>query len=858
MSNINIDHNKFCLGPVAGSFFTIDTSSIYTRFIFKNQSGGVLDTYIASTNIVDDVLSLCYIGPTNLGNVPNMSVFVTLEKVSNSVCSVKIWEADTNIKQMNLKKNIIKYRSGSYNYNALSLCTENRKILFDDNNEGGKNYIDVNSSDFVSVGSKLFLGPSTAPNTPNATEFVYVSFIDGNRLYLSSDIVNQYLEGDSITFCDSMYLFSYSGKDEVPNKGALYRLSFYNGSVLDYNLNGVYRAVVFSRWCSYFNLLVFGVGDNMIFLDPYDFYIKNRSMNLSNFLYEYDERAYVYDVEFDGYDVFKLMDKGITYSDDGEQIIEDWANSNKYNFNKDSLLPYTHNLLMFVDKNKLIGPMDTTNIEIVARDQYNVGLLDVTVRFFINMSGDQGAVIDPDTNLIITDSNGKGSISYTNGSVYSGVTELSCKADKRSTYTGTEFVWSYTGIYSDVSVSEKPMFIFQDKELYSSSFFKSMPNSLYVDNISIAKSYFCNPLGDVNNRFPSAGDLDSTFLSQVDDFISTYYLNHHSDFNIYNNIRQLYYSWSMSFSQLKQSRHVYWYDGHFEDDLITNTKLNQFVFVEDAVPKFFSEKNNINTDIWLRLRPFSHSLNKDTLSVKIREKSFKFDTGFIDVTSSIYSFYFDAGSGLQGIELLYDPAGDFFYDSVVYVNVSVYDYNSVPNYINLDYYFIITPDFKIPYIDNLYPPIEATDVSINTGLSFYINDVGAGVDINSLYVSINSMSIIPDDIIKVDDNRYGVFFNNLSLLYSREYSIHIGVNDLSKYKNRLNFGYSFKTADSGSPIIERIYPNACNMGIDKYSDIKYLLLSGGYGLDKGSINFNVGGFNVKNRTKFNDILYRIE
>ena len=79
------------------------------------------------------------------------------------------------------------------------------------------------------------------------------------------------------------------------------------------------------------------------------------------------------------------------------------------------------------------------------------------------------------------------------------------------------------------------------------------------------------------------------------------------------------------------------------DYLWTYTDLDQFIFVEDAIPAFWSIKNPIDTDIWIRLRPFAYRLNASRVSFYVREVWFGGDTGYVDVTSQISYQYFVAG-----------------------------------------------------------------------------------------------------------------------------------------------------------------------------------------------------------------------
>jgi len=67
----------------------------------------------------------------------------------------------------------------------------------------------------------------------------------------------------------------------------------------------------------------------------------------------------------------------------------------------------------------------------------------------------------------------------------------------------------------------------------------------------------------------------------------------------------------LQLSQTYISRHLS--SGHKDD-----VDIDQFKFIEDAIPAFWSEKNSVETNIWIRLRPFAYSLNQSTLIFRVR------------------------------------------------------------------------------------------------------------------------------------------------------------------------------------------------------------------------------------------------
>jgi len=311
-------------------------------------------------------------------------------------------------------------------------------------------------------------------------------------------------------------------------------------------------------------------------------------------------------------------------------------------------------------------------------------------------------------------------------------------------------------------------------------------------------------------------------------------------------------------SQLKLSLHTHWVDGKAYDYLFTHARIDQFVFVEDAIPKFWSEKNPINTNIWIRLRPFAFSLNNSTLRMWVREVSYLGDTGYYEVTSSLSLVNFDAGGSLLGIEALYNPPTDFLYGSMVFVRIEVYDRAYIPNFIYTEYWFKITPDYKSPYLFNLSPDREDINVSVDTQIYFEIKDDGTGIDINSLECLINSIRMDPNylDIEVVSMYHIKVTYTPPEDLYfSKDYKVSVKVQDTSPNNNRLNDSYTFYTMDSNGVLITDPEPGICKGGMARFQNVSAKILADGDGIDIDSIKMQVFDKDVNPRIV--PIVYRI-
>lgn len=365
--------------------------------------------------------------------------------------------------------------------------------------------------------------------------------------------------------------------------------------------------------------------------------------------------------------------------------------------------------------------------------------------------------------------------------------------------------------------------------------------------------------------------LISNMIRLVNDFTSTNTINSLTDYIIYRKngntidvyppfvkIKQPNETGYLQISQLKLSLHTHWVDGVAYDSLFTRVKINQFVFVEDAIPKFWSEKNPINTDIWIRLRPFAFSLNNSTLRMWIRESSYNGDTGYYEVTSSLTLSNFDAGGGMLGIEALYNPPQDFLYSSLVFVRIEVYDIAYIPNFIFTEYWFKVTPDYKAPYLINLSPDREDTNVPVDSTIHFEIMDEGTGINIESLECLLNSVRMDRDYLNIEVVSRYHIIVNYNppeNLFFSKDYKVSVKVQDTSPQINRMNDSYTFYTADSTGVLIIDPNPGVCKGGMNRFQNVSVKVLADGNGVDVDSIRMQV--FNKDVHPRILPIIYRI-
>lgn len=888
--NIQLDDPNFSLAPQAGTWATLDISDQALKI--KNQTGAqVGPVYTISSGTVSNLKSLNYVGPIDYTGAIDGATFFTLEKISSTQCQIKRWELNTVGSTLDLKDTITKTTGGAYYYDVVGQAVEYYRRTFDEQNPGGIDYLEINSASRLSSGDKLFLGPSSDLDNLGAAEYVIVDTVSGTKVNLTSNITYQYDLDDDITFYKNIYLISSIGYAGDASRGTMFKLNSSTGAVLETDNKGFYQGVTACKWCPYVNAVACVASTNMLFVRPYDYYQNWKSMFLNNV--EDDEATVfdVYDIEFDNYEVYKLMRKLTLRDDNGDKSTNTWT---KYNYRQDTLLPYTNSIDLYTTKARMIGDADTTTLEIQVRDQFGVGLLNVDVDVDV-ASGDMGAVLSPIDGKVTTDANGYASVGYTSGNTYEGMTELTV-VDETGGFTGhgSAYVWNSVNIRSEQNFDIDTK-LFQrgdvDIEAYLITQIASQVEILYS---IFCKTFFTTAGGDWVNPSPYAGEIN-TYLPTLhvgsgDGPQESFVRN--TSVSLSNNIRQLeqFESWNtfrqiddwfdgflqwikqvgelnpttsgtlmapsdLQIDQLKLSQHTYWAAGTAYDYLWTQVSLNQFIFVEDAIPKFWSEKNPIDTTIWIRLRPFASDLDSTTLRFMVKESSYAGATGYRNWTSYCTITAFDAGGGIYGLDILCRPPADFHHNAVVYVHIELYDDND--NYIYTDYWFVTIPDYRFPYLDNLNPSRDQSNVAVGSNIYFEIKDMGVGVNIGSLELIVNSRLVSPS-VEKVNNKHYKVTYDpSENFYYNKEITVSVKVSDSSENVNTMIDSYRFYTVESSEIDIIALDPRVCKRGLPRFSDISLLILGQGSGVDLSSLRVQIHQYDVSDKINILPVIYRV-
>ncbi len=856
--NVRFNFNNFCIGALVDTYCSIDTTNVTAVMQVKTNTGQSQGNYDLTPTITQGVSvnSLEYIGPRGTSTHADGMPFWTLERDSSTQCTIKQWELNDTLNRLDWIKTITKNTGGGYYYNCYDMSVEYYQTGFDGATNLNEGKIKVLSTTNISSGDTLYLGPSTHSSYTGDFEIVEVTSISGSYAYITASGTTPpdsiYLDGDTISFAKNIFLFSDSSSSG--SKGSLIKLDL-DGNVVDSQEDGVYYGVRASAFgWAYPGTIGFVKGRNILYLDISDYRIE-KSAALTNYRADKVTTISVYDIALKSTSIYRLQDRTMRREDDGSKTNYTWGT---YNFHQDGVIQYTDTVTMWAEP-AVLGNQDNTTIYALVRNQYG-NVLSGKVVYFDKTSGDaQGSFDDPNKQGT-TNASGITQIGYTSGWYDGGIVDDCCDdiyitgyTDGSNVFTGSQYVWDAVELtlYKKF-IADLVYMVQKENEISSTSVLEQIDEfSSYLYTQNLSKFQF--PGGHWTG--PTAPTDQTKSIKQLLSFSSESGMEQID--NEFDNVMPIE-QWKnkTDVGQLSQtyiSRHMT--SGHQD-----TAEIAQFRFIIDAIPAFWSEKNSLGTNIWIKLGPYGYSLNQSTLVFKVREVSYAGDTGWINYagTSYVTISTWDAGGGLLGLDITVNPPQDFHHNATVYVFIEVYDTASTPNIIITDYWFKIVPDFQAPYITNESPSREEEYVALDTNISFDIIDTGVGVDISSLEFYVNNRYKVPT-VSSISDG-YGVFFDPTEdFFYGQTVEITVKAKDASDNENAIYDMWRFYIVESDGPWFdpESFVPTICSRGVyRKQNPVAFNVYEiNNTGIDESSILVYIGG-KERNVTLI-PIIYRI-
>ncbi len=858
--NVRFNYNNFCIGAMVDTYCSIDTTNANASLQVKTNTGTTQANYNLNPTIIQDVSvnSLEYPGPRGTSAYTNYMPFWTLERDSDTQCTIKQWELNASLNRLDLVKTIVKSTGSGYYYNCYDMSLEYYQTSLSSAASVGDGVIQVSSTSNISTGDTLYLGLSTNPANMNAFEPVEVTSISGSYLYITATTsgippFNVYNSGNTVSFVKSIFLFSDASS--TSGKGSLIKLDL-DGNPLDKQDSGLYYGVRASSFgWAYPGTIGFIKGTNILYLRLSDYAIE-KSASLINYRADKVTLIDVYDIALTATSLYRLQNRTMRRNDDGTKTDYTWTT---YNFHQDGIIQYVDSVTMWSEPG-VVANQENTSVKALVRNQYGNAMSGRTV-YFSKTSGDSAGDYNDPNKQAITNSSGIATIGYTSGWYDPSIPDSCCEAvylkcytDGSNILTGSQYVWDATELTLYKKFIAYLVYLVQFINSFSASCYlwqilNTFSSYLYTQNLS----KFQFPGGDWVGSSPPTGV--TPLITQLRSFSSDGYLEEiDKDFDNVMPIQQ----WrdvtnNGQLSQTFISRHLS--SGHQD-----TAEIAQFRFIIDALPAFWSEKNSLDTNIWIKLSPYGYSLNQSTLVFRVREVSYAGDTGWVNYAGTPYISVstWDAGGGLLGLDITVNPPQDFHHNAMVYVFIEVYDTAPIPNIIVVDYWFRIIQDYKAPYITNENPYREEEGVAIDTNIEFDIMDLGVGVNIDSLEFFVNNRYKVPD--VTPISGGYHIFFNPPEdFYYNQTVEISLRISDASDNNNILYDMWRFYTVESEGPWFdpESFVPKICSRGVyRKQNPVAFNVYEiNNTGIDESSILVYIGG--KERNVRLVPIIYRI-
>jgi hypothetical protein len=825
------------------------------------------------------VTSLKYVGPKDVSSFFNHLIFFTLEtifvgtkfingtsvKFSNK-CIVRRWELNTALSTLELRSTITKESSSIDEFNVKAFSVKQHDLEFESSTTTGTEEIDVSFAEILAVGDLLQLGPSTDNDNFGAIESVYVHSVSGNTVYIRSfdgttPTLFEYVVGDPITFIGDIFLFSdakieeHGQEDRYTGEAFLYTIGNRYGDIVNKDASTKYNEVRSAVWNDSTGGLSYIKTCNYMTVDVVGY--ENVKSQRIRTIDKSGDTIEVFAIDCTGTDLFFLQSKCLRYSDSGDEITVTW---DSYNYVQDTIIPYSFSASLLSNRDILLS-YDQTTVVVKIKDQFNNGVLGANI--FFSYSGDINGSIQPQSGYAVSDVNGEAVFIFTSGNIYGGLIEFTARAGNGSTNSGSQYVVGrqsiveITDCVSEISISQVDLRPFNISVIHTGTVGSDIHLSevgkyifglgtatteiapygfeaRHIHTAMIVQKY--EPIMLIDNK--SYINIDQGKIVNSEIHISSF--EHESD--------------NFDVNQMTASRHLI---GLNEDTAL----INQYVFIQDAIPKFYEDKVNVNTSVWIRMRPFAYALDPGSLLFEIREVNDQIgiDTGFYNVTYDGVISLFDAGGGMYGIDFFYQPQDFFHNESVIYVRIKVSDFSPFPNTMNILYWFIIIDDYKGPVVFNISPPKNST-VPINTPTSFSIKDLGIGVNIDDVLLFVNDSSASYSYTQEMDV--YNIeYLDTSAQKYGSSISFNVVATDKSKHKNTSYAYWSIYISDSTGPLVDtdNSSPHKCSEDVRvNHSNISMQMYAiDNTGIDEESISIFIDGLNRTDSMNLLPVVYRI-
>jgi len=295
------------------------------------------------------------------------------------------------------------------------------------------------------------------------------------------------------------------------------------------------------------------------------------------------------------------------------------------------------------------------------------------------------------------------------------------------------------------------------------------------------------------------------------------------------------------------------YCGHVQNfvGMSGDTTIAEYPFLLYAEPEPYSEKNPVDTDVFVRVSNYAYPISSGTITLYLDEE---IQTGLqIDEFSG----------GLGGFNITWPNVDRFEYGAQVDVKWSFYDSAVPANRFTIRYPFYTVEDLAGPRVLSLTPAHGSVDIPILGPLQFTLEDLENDVDISTLVIYVNDVLISNGvggtvEITRLSNEKgYVVVVTPTEpWLYGDLIPVAIFVSDTSANANETFFSYSFTTLESTAPRLLNIEPPPCTIAAPVGTDISVDVIDGGHGFDVDTIVVTVEEKEVGSEIQLIPIVHR--
>lgn len=274
-------------------------------------------------------------------------------------------------------------------------------------------------------------------------------------------------------------------------------------------------------------------------------------------------------------------------------------------------------------------------------------------------------------------------------------------------------------------------------------------------------------------------------------------------------------------------------------------QITQFDFVDSIFPACNSVKNAVSTNILWRIKDFGFPFSVPSLIFTVKG---------IEVQDTPEFVVTDLPTGLQ---IFYDPPGDFDFEEQVTCFLSIDDTAVPANTFKLRCTWETVPDVRPPFFRNISPACNSTGVDVLAPVSFNVLDFGEGVDPDSIRLSIEGVTvcsgvtldpIVDQDFTTISGIPVGAEATGYLVTYEHPFdpwrygsnvTISMEASDLSALRNRVLFVCAFDVEESQPPVFINTKPEPCESFIDNRTGLSFEVYGVEHGIDISTLEVRV-------------------